>query len=183
MCRRAYFDRCKRDTLMNLHKKLMLCALAAIFALGGVSCSLWGSSADPSDTQAAQATNNEKAAPQSQPAAAASQDVVKADLDKVAAKLVGMAADNVTPKKSRMTAVKLGKEYVAKYAEVDRSSVNTTMQAGQKGQYVGFVRYLERHYECRGKSKADALKAKDCTVVTTRRMNEMVRYDGKKWNY
>ncbi|MDD6181868.1 MAG: translation initiation factor 2 [Desulfovibrionaceae bacterium] len=160
---------------MNVSKMLTICSLAALMALGGVSCSD-SKAPSPEDGTAAQATRAEQAAP-------ASRDKIQAGLEEAGRKLVGMAAENVTPKKSRMTAAKRGKTYVAKYAEVDRSSMSVSMQPGKNGKYVGFIRYAENHYECTGKTKAAALKAQECSVVKTRRMTEMVQYDGRQWRY
>ena len=55
------------------------------------------------------------------------------------------------------------------------------MRKGARG-YVGFIRYSEQVYECRGASKSGALSA-PCEKIKTRNLNEMIRYDGKKWQY
>ena len=63
---------------------------------------------------------------------------------------------------------------------VGRAS-RTEVRKGARG-YVGFIRYAEHVYECRGASKSAALSA-PCEKIKTRNLNEMIRYDGKKWQY
>jgi hypothetical protein len=137
---------------------------------------------EPAKPAKAEPAKDKKEKNKSEKKGAASEAQIKADLDVVGKKLVSMAANNVIPKESNKSVSKVGSEYVARYADVDNASVTTSMQMSKNGQYVGFIRYAERSFECRGKSKAEALKA-PCEKVGTRRMNEMIRYDGKAWRY
>lgn len=107
----------------------------------------------------------------------------KAQLDATAKKLVGNAAKTVTPNINSKAVSKVGKEYVAKYTSIDVNSVSTDVRpTNTPGHYVGTVRYMEHFYECRGKTKAEALKA-SCSRTHGRRMSELIHYDGKKWTY
>ena len=179
---------------MKCSLSLLPVALCASLMLSG--CGFFGGSS-PSD-DAAPAAEQTEPAQQPEPAkdkkekskseknsaskGAASEAQIKADLDVVGKKLVSMAANNVIPKESKKSVSKVGKEYIARYNDVDSSSLVTSMQLSKNGQYVGFIRYAERSFECRGKNKAEALAA-PCEKVGTRRMNEMIRYDGKAWRY
>ena len=111
-------------------------------------------------------------------------DVVGAELllgDKTGQSLVGRASRTVMPSKAHKEVRKVGKEYVATYVEVDTDSLTTEVRKGARG-YVGFIRYSEHVYECRGASKSAALSA-PCEKIKTRNLNEMIRHDGKKWQY
>ena len=66
--------------------------------------------------------------------------------------------------------------------EIDTVNVTTEMRPGSKGQYVGVVRYQEKVYECRGKSRQAALGAQ-CVQTRSRRLSELIRYDGRAWQY
>ena len=107
----------------------------------------------------------------------------KAQLDVTAKKLVSNAAKTVTPNIHNKAVTKVGKEYVAKYTSIDVNSVSTEVRpTSTPGHYVGTVRYMESFHECRGKTKAEALKA-HCSRTHGRRMSELIHYDGKKWTY
>ena len=110
-----------------------------------------------------------------------SQSKLEADLYKTGQSLVGRASRTVMPSKAHKEVRKVGKEYVATYVEVDTDSLTTEVRKGPRG-YVGFIRYSEHVYECRGASKSGALSA-PCEKIKTRNLNEMIRYDGKKWQY
>lgn len=115
-------------------------------------------------------------------AGAKSEDTIRAELDSVGRKLVRQASRTVMPSKSSKQVKKVNKEYVASYVEIDTDDVSTEMRPGSAGQYVGVVRYLERMYECRGKSKKAALSA-TCEQIRSRGVRELIRYDGKAWQY
>ena len=110
-----------------------------------------------------------------------SQSTLDADLYKTGQSLVGRASRTVMPSKAHKEVRKVGKEYVATYVEVDTDSLTTEVRKGARG-YVGFIRYSEHVYECRGASKSAALSA-PCEKIKTRNLNEMIRHDGKKWQY
>lgn len=121
-----------------------------------------------------------KAAPKGQ---TESIETVQEKLDIVGKKLVNDAAKHVTPSAKAKAVALEDKEFVARYVEVDVASMSTEVRpaTGPGGQYIGVIKYLENQYECRGKSKDEALKA-PCAMVKSRRMNELIRYDGK-WSF
>ena len=104
-----------------------------------------------------------------------SQSKLEADLYKTGQSLVGRASRTVMPSKAHKEVRKVGKEYVATYVDVDTDSLTTEVRKGARG-------YAEHVYECRGASKSAALSA-PCEKIKTRNLNEMIRYDGKKWQY
>lgn len=107
---------------------------------------------------------------------------IAAELDMVGHRLVAQASRTVVPSKAEKEVRQQGKDYVATYVDVDTSNVSTELRPGTKGQYVGFVRYHENVFECRGKSRKEALTA-SCEQVKSRRLNELIRYDGSSWQY
>lgn len=107
---------------------------------------------------------------------------IAAELDSVGHKLVAQAGRTVVPSKSKKDVQQVGKDFVASYVEVDESSISTELRPGASGQYVGFVRYKENVYECRGATRQAALTAA-CQQVKARRINELIRYDGKSWQF
>ena len=107
---------------------------------------------------------------------------IAAELDSVGHKLVAQAGRTVVPSKSKKDVQQVGKDYVASYVEVDESTITTELRPGASGQYVGFVRYKENVYECRGATRQAALTAA-CQQVKARRINELIRYDGKSWQF
>ncbi len=123
-------------------------------------------------------------APAQNPAnAAASEAKIKQQLDETGMRLVKYAAANVQPPKNKKSVKKEGNEYVARYVEIDPASMRTELRpaAEPNAPRVGLVRYQEKHYECRGATKNAALKA-ECVPTRTRRLTEMISYDGK-WSY
>ena len=107
---------------------------------------------------------------------------IAAELDSVGRKLVAQAGRTVVPSKSKKDVQQVGKDFVASYVEVDESTITTELRPGASGQYVGFVRYKENVYECRGTTRQAALTAA-CQQVKARRINELIRYDGKSWQF
>lgn len=178
---------------------------------GGCSLWPWGSSDDPSKDVPQVQPQEERAEasqPEPQPAPKAKQtktsrkeqaaaakkvrgkaapaesmEVVQQKLDAVGRKLVRDAAVNVTPSINKKDVVKDKDGYVAKYVAVDTNTLVTEVRpsTGPGSQYIGCIKYVENIYECRGKTKNEALKA-PCTVAKSRRMNELIRYEGK-WTY
>ena len=114
------------------------------------------------------------------PSAAPAQETtleVKAKLDAFAKSYVARANDT-------LSVTKQGKGYVARYTEVDASTMTTEIYPG-KGpgcEYVGHIVYLEKVYECTGKTISEA-KTGTFTTPKARRIRELTRYDGKKWIY
>lgn len=107
---------------------------------------------------------------------------IAAELDSVGHRLVAQAGRTVVPSKSKKDVQQVGKDFVASYVEVDESSISTELRPGASGQYVGFVRYKENVFECRGATRQAALTAA-CQQVKARRINELIRYDGKSWQF
>lgn len=105
---------------------------------------------------------------------------IKAELDRMGQKLAAQSARTLLPNKANKDVRKVGNQYVATYLEVDTANVTTEMTPGANGQYVGFIRYQERIFECPGATKQAALAA-PCNQVRARRLNELIRYDGNAW--
>lgn len=113
---------------------------------------------------------------------AKSEEEIRASLEVVGRKLAAQASRTVMPSKAAKEVRKDGNGFVATYVEVDAQNVTTELRPGAKGQYVGFIRYQEKIYECRGASKQAALSA-PCQQTRARRLNELIRYDGRSWQY
>ncbi len=108
---------------------------------------------------------------------------IREELNAAASKLVMRASRTITPSKSNKSVTKSSNGYVAKYISIDPQNYSTDMRPGvNPGRYVGFVRYSEQIYQCVGKTKKEALSA-PCTAISSRRVNEMIRYDGSQWHY
>ena len=109
---------------------------------------------------------------------------VKAKLDTFAKSYVARANDTLKNNRQNMSVTKLGKGYVARYTEVDASTMTTEIYPSTAPgcQYVGHIVYLEKVYECTGKTIAEA-KSGTFTTPKARRIRELTRYDGKKWIY
>ena len=95
------------------------------------------------------------------------------------------AARTITPNKNNKHVKQVGKEYVATYTHIDADAVSTSMTPSTvtKGNYVGRIRYTETTYQCKGKTKKEALAATNCTPAGSRNVTEMINFDGKKWQY
>lgn len=125
-----------------------------------------------------------KSAPQksssSKKKGAKSEEQIKKELDAMGQKLVNQSARTLLPNKAHKEVAKKGSEWVATYFNVDTNNVRTELRPGANGQYVGFIRYQEEIMECRGATKEAALSA-PCKKVGSRRLNELIRYDGNAW--
>ncbi len=109
---------------------------------------------------------------------------IRADLDVVGRALVSKASRTITPSKANRTVHSSGKEFISRYIEIDPAQVSTDMRPGAKaGTYIGFVRYSERVFECKGKTKQQAMSSTACNHTATRGMNEMIMFDGKAWRF
>ncbi|MDE5878637.1 MAG: translation initiation factor 2 [Desulfovibrio sp.] len=185
-------------------RKSLVFVLALSLMAGGCA---WFTSSEETETVTPAATAEEVAAPAADPAPAAAKETaktpakaaakttakkaavkkgakteaqIKAELDKMGQKLVNQSKRTLLPNKANKEVKKVGGEYVATYLEVDTNNVSTEMKPGANGQYVGFIRYQERVFECRGATRQAALSA-PCTQVRARNLNELIRYDGKEW--
>ena len=107
-------------------------------------------------------------------------ETVRTKLDDVGKKLVQNASKTVTPNVNAKAVTNEGGAFVARYVEIDGTNLSTEVResTGAGGKYVGVIRYMENHFECRANTKADALKA-PCNMVRSRRLTELIRYDGK----
>lgn len=105
---------------------------------------------------------------------------IKAELDAMGAKLVAQSARTLLPNKANKNVKQVGGQWVATYMNVDTQHVTTELRPGSNGQYVGFIRYQEEVMECKGPTREAALSA-PCQKVGARRLNELIRYDGKEW--
>ncbi|HIX41195.1 MAG TPA: translation initiation factor 2, partial [Candidatus Desulfovibrio intestinigallinarum] len=143
-------------------KKTLACVM--VLGLGLSGCSLFGSDESADKMDAAQAPAAETTTQEAAGNAAQPGDKIQADLEATGRQLVAQAARNVQPSKSAKLVRKMGSTYVATYTEVDTNSMTTNVNVSPTGNYVGFVRYQEVVYECRGKSKSAALSA-PCEAV------------------
>lgn len=107
-------------------------------------------------------------------------EAIKSKLDSMGKQLVVKAAATVSPSINKKAVALEDGDVVARYTEIDTNDVVTELitSTGSGGKYVGSIKYLEIHYECRGKTQDEALNA-PCSKSKVRRMNELVRYDGK----
>lgn len=107
---------------------------------------------------------------------------IKAELDQMGKKLVGQSSRTLLPNKANKEVRQAGGQFIATYNQVDTNNVSTEMKPGATaGQYVGIIRYNEQIFECRGATRKAALSA-PCEQTRTRRMTELIHYDGRKWN-
>lgn len=109
---------------------------------------------------------------------------VKAKLDSFAKMQVGRANETLQNNRAHVTVSKMGNGYVARYTEIDPTSLTTEIYPGSGPGclYVGHIVYLEKVYESTGKTVAEA-KAGNYTSPRARRIRELTRYDGTKWIY
>lgn len=107
---------------------------------------------------------------------------IKEELDATGKKLAAQAARTLVPSKSDPQYRQAGKEWIAKYIDVNPDSVYTTMNKSSNGIYVGKVMYTEKVLECRGATKQAALNG-SCTPVKNNSRTELITYDGQKWQY
>lgn len=105
---------------------------------------------------------------------------IKAELDAMAKKLVAQSARTLLPNQANKEVKKTASGWIATYMHVDTEHVTTELRPGTNGTYVGFIRYQEERMQCEGKTKEAALKA-PCRKVGARRLNELIRYDGRQW--
>lgn len=164
-----------KKEMKNIKACAFMCAL--LLVLNG--CAASGTNGSEAGKAAAQAGS------QAASTAPEGKNQVQAKLDQTGMKLASMANRTVAPNKKKPTVTKRGKEYVASYVEVDLQSVRTTMRPGQSSRvpYVGIIEYMENGYECRGTTRAAAKSLKDCKPTKSRRVQELISYDGKKWQY
>lgn len=170
--------------LLKYSTALILCALWLAPALPSLAAQDENKKSAPAVTKPAPAKAKApaKAAPKNTKGKKSdeSPEAIKAKLDVMGKQLVVKAAATVSPSLSKKAVTPEGGGYVARYTEIDTTDIVTELiqSTGPGGKYIGSIKYLEIHYECPGKTQDEALKA-PCTKVKARRMNELVRYDGK----
>lgn len=118
-------------------------------------------------------------------AAVSQEQGIRDGLEKAGRDLVGRASRTVMPSKSNPSYFKSGKSHVIQYVSIDTSTMTTDMRKGSTASapYVGIVSYREDTVQCRGSSKADAMSGKNCSTIKSSNRNEMIRYDGKAWQF
>lgn len=169
---------------------------AAVLTFMCAGCAWLGFGDDSSDTNSTavkaepvqQESGAAEAAADPKPAVAAgkaakgakSEAQIRQELDAMGKKLVNQSARTLLPNKANKDVKKVGGEWVATYYNVDTNNIRTEMRPGANGQYVGFIRYQEEIMQCRGATREAALSA-PCVKTGARRLNELIRYDGKAW--
>ena len=106
----------------------------------------------------------------------------QAELDAVVLTYVDTANKRLSVNRSKPRVTKENGKYVARFTEIDRTSVTAEVRPSKSKhfQYVARLRYHEMSYECEGKTRKAALKGPwKCTSV--RRLTEMPRYVKGKW--
>ncbi|MBQ7618423.1 MAG: translation initiation factor 2 [Desulfovibrio sp.] len=112
---------------------------------------------------------------------AKSEATIREELRQAGHRLVSRASRTITPSKANKAVRQSSHGYVAHYIHIDPAHYSTDMRPASKpGQYVGFIRYTEQTYQCHGKTKKEALQA-PCSPASSRRLNEMIHYDGTAW--
>lgn len=123
-----------------------------------------------------------KAAPQNSAAVEKSQEQIQTELDAFVLSYVDTANKRLSVNRSKPRVTKENGKYVARFTEIDRTSVTAEVRPSKSRhfQYVARLRYHEMSYECEGKTRKAALKGPwKCTSV--RRLTEMPRYVKGKW--
>ena len=118
-----------------------------------------------------------------QPAAETTLEV-KAKLDSFAKDYVSRANATIKPNRSQASVKKVKGQYVATFREVDLDTMTTEIYPSQAPgcSYVGHIVYLEKEYECIGKTRLTAQKG-DFKQMRARRVRELFRYNQGKWCY
>lgn len=136
-----------------------------------------------SKTAASKTAASKTAASKTAAKGARSEAQIKAELDQTAQKLVNQSSRTLLPNKAHKEVRQTGGQWVATYNEVNTKNFSTEMKPGSTpGMYVGIIQYTENIFECRGATRQAALSA-PCEQARSRRMRELISYDGKKWNY
>lgn len=107
---------------------------------------------------------------------------IQAELDAFVLTYVDTANKRLSVNRSKPRVTKENGKYVARFTEIDRTSVTAEVRPSKSKhfQYVARLRYHEMSYECEGKTRKAALKGPwKCTSV--RRLTEMPRYVKGKW--
>lgn len=111
-----------------------------------------------------------------------SEQEVKEKLERFAKEYVCQANRHLKCNRNEKMVTKVGDEFVAKFHEVDINSLFVELYPSSSKHvlYVGHVVYIEKCYECRAKTKAEAEQG-NFKATTGRKVRELARYVNGKW--
>jgi hypothetical protein len=111
-----------------------------------------------------------------------SQAQIQEELDVFVLSYVETANKRLSVNRSKPKVTREGGKYVARFTEIDTSSVTAEVRPSKSKhfEYVARLRYHEMTYECEGKTRKAALKG-PWKCVNVRRLTEMPRYAKGKW--
>ena len=111
-----------------------------------------------------------------------SQSQIQEELDVFVLSYVETANKRLSVNRSKPKVTREGGKYVARFTEIDTSSVTAEVRPSKSKhfEYVARLRYHEMTYECEGKTRKAALKG-PWKCVNVRRLTEMPRYAKGKW--
>lgn len=118
--------------------------------------------------------------------AAESHEKVQKKLDEFARTTIASLNRCVMPSSGKKEFTKNGDgTYSGRYVEIDPQSISTSYKKPEKSsavQYIGYMRYTEVEYVCKGKTKAEADKG-PCTPTRKESLTELIKYVKGKWTY
>ena len=111
-----------------------------------------------------------------------SQAQIQEELDVFVLSYVETANKRLSVNRSKPKVTREGGKYVARFTEIDTSSVTAEVRPSKSKHfpYVARLRYHEMTYESEGKTRKAALKG-PWKCVNVRRLTEMPRYAKGKW--
>ena len=109
---------------------------------------------------------------------------VKAKLDAFARAHINKCNATLVPSRTAMSVKKEKGRSVARYLEVDPTTLTTEIYEGKTpgSRYLGHIVYLEKTYESVGKTKGEA-ESGPFKAVKARRVRELTSYDKGAWRY
>lgn len=131
------------------------------------------------DTSSTKKKTSKNASP-----SAANDDVIQKKLDAFGQQKIKLINEGLRPNKNSKEVTKRNGVYVARYIEVQPSSLRTRFRSNTANppvKYVGFLQYQETHYESKGSTKEKALKG-PFSVSRVRNMTEIILYDDRGWH-
>lgn len=174
-----------------MRKSVIIIALTALIC-SGCSWLGWG---DDSSTTAAAAPDNASAntaepitkAPEAAktPAPAftgtKAEAKIKSELDAAGRKLAAQSSRTILPNINNPQIKKSGNQVIVSYIAVDPNNVTTQLQKSGNNIYIGRISYAEHFMECRGATKEAAMKS--CTETRSKNLTELIRYNGREWEF
>ena len=111
-----------------------------------------------------------------------SETQIQEELDVFVLSYVEKANKRLSVNRAKPKVTKEGGKYVARFTEIDASSVTAEVRPSKSKhfEYVARLRYHEMTYESEGKTRKAALKG-PWKCVNVRRLTEMPRYAKGKW--